>query len=202
MKKVHKLFLAALTLMVGAQALSVSAANVVETAVEVPELSTLVSLIQQADLVDALVEAENVTVFAPTNEAFEKVPAGILQRLASDKELLRQVLLYHVSPERLRAEDVVSMSSINTLQGQHLTVKLENGNVYVDNAKVIATDIETDNATVHLIDAVMIPEGLLERADRHVVAQRVLRDLSQRLERISILLNDISSRLMMLRMSH
>jgi len=97
------------------------------------------------------------TVFAPTDEAFAKVPKETLQALLADKEALTKVLTYHVVPGKVMAADVVNLASAETVQGQSITINTSNG-VMVDGANVIATDIETSNGVIHVIDSVILPQ--------------------------------------------
>jgi len=140
---------------------SAYAADVVDTAAGVEDLSTLVSLVQQAGLVDALKSAEDVTVFAPVNSAFDRLPRALTRAIEKDPSILSTILLYHVSPERLSSSEVVSMRRIDTLTDQDIRVRTAGDKVFVDWSRVTATDIETDNATVHLIDRVMVPWHLI-----------------------------------------
>lgn len=122
-----------------------------------PELSTLVAAIQEADLADTLNNAENITVFAPTNDAFEKIPQADLDALLADKEQLTQVLTYHVVGEKV-APDQLADGTFETLEGADLTTDETDGTYVVnDSAKVVCGDVMTENATVHLIDNVLMP---------------------------------------------
>ena len=133
------------------------AANVVQTAQSVDDLSTLVELVVAADLAETLATTEDITVFAPTNKAFEKMPRALSRAIENDPSILTAILTYHVAPERLMAADVVEMRSIETLQGSDIRVRTPANQVFLNNAKVIAIDTETDNGVVHLIDNVLIP---------------------------------------------
>ncbi len=155
--------LVALALITSTQASSVYAADVVDTAATVPDLSTLISLVETAGLVDDLKTAEDITVFAPTNEAFAHLPNVVTKAIEKDPSILSTILLYHISPDRLRAADVVVANSIDTLANDPINVRTPGSKVFVDRAQVTATDIETDNATVHLINRVMIPWNLIAR---------------------------------------
>ena len=115
-------------------------------------MSTLKDLEQQPD---------GITVFAPTNDAFEKLPRIVNRAIEADPSILTKILTYHVAPTNLEAADVVSMSRIETLQGGDIRVRTIGDKVYLNFSKVTATDIETDNATVHLIDRVLFYPGAL-----------------------------------------
>jgi transforming growth factor-beta-induced protein len=131
--------------------------NIVETAVGAGIFNTLVTAVQAAELVDVLSGPGPFTVFAPTDAAFAKVPASVLNELLADKEQLAQVLTYHVVPGKLMAEDVVAMDKIKTVQGSEITVNYDCSGVMVDNAMVVNTDIVTSNGVIHVIDAVILP---------------------------------------------
>ncbi len=130
--------------------------NIVETAIAAGSFSTLVSAVQAADLVETLSGPGPFTVFAPTDEAFAKLPAGTLEALLDDKAKLASILTYHVVAGKVMAADVVKMTSAKTVQGQTVTIDTSNG-VMVNNAKVVTTDIETSNGVIHVIDTVLIP---------------------------------------------
>jgi len=131
--------------------------NIVQVAVGAGSFGTLVTAVQEAGLVDALSGEGPLTVFAPTDDAFAKLPAGTVESLLDDKPALTNVLTYHVVPGKLMASDVASMSSITTLQGQDLKVSMMDGEVYINNAKVVSADVAADNGVIHVIDSVLIP---------------------------------------------
>lgn len=131
--------------------------TIAEIAAGNEDFSTLVSLLVAADLVDVLNGEGEFTVFAPTNAAFEAVPAETLAALGENLDLLRTVLLYHVVPGKVMAADVVNLTEAPTAAEQMLSISTEDG-VQVNNANVIAVDIEASNGVIHVIDAVLIPE--------------------------------------------
>jgi len=132
--------------------------DIVQTAVADGRFTTLVAAVQAADLASTLSGPGPFTVFAPTDDAFKKLPEGTVETLLKDpKGQLSQILLYHVVPGKLMAADVVKQTNLTTAQGKQLTVKVENQTVMVDGAKIVITDIETKNGVIHVIDAVMIP---------------------------------------------
>ena len=132
--------------------------DIVQTAVDDGRFTTLVTAVQAADLVTTLSGPGPFTVFAPTDDAFNKLPPGTIQTLLQDpKGQLSQILLYHVVPGKLMAADVVKQTSLMTAQGTPLTVSVQDDKVMVDGANVIITDIETKNGVIHVIDSVMIP---------------------------------------------
>lgn len=132
-------------------------ANIVETAVDNGNFKTLVAAVKQAELVDTLSGAGPFTVFAPTDEAFAKLPAGTIEALLKDKAKLTSILTYHVVAGKHMAADVSKQHALKTVQGQELTIKNGSG-VTVDNAKVVMADIITDNGVIHVIDAVVLPQ--------------------------------------------
>lgn len=132
--------------------------TIVDIAVNAGSFKTLVQAVQAAGLVETLSGPGPFTVFAPTDEAFAKIPAETLQAVLADKEQLTAILTYHVVPGKLMAADVVNSTSLQTVQGQSITIRAEGGSVMVDDAKVIQTDIEADNGVIHVIDTVIMPK--------------------------------------------
>lgn len=143
-----------------AQTTTATAANqtIVQLAQANPNLSTLVTAVQAAGLVETLSGAGPFTVFAPTNDAFDALPPGTLDALLGNQSELANVLTYHVVPGSLLATQVASMPSLTTVQGQPLAVTVQSsGGVRVDGATIVQTDIRASNGVIHVIDAVMIP---------------------------------------------
>ena len=130
--------------------------TIVETAVAAGSFETLVTAVKAAGLVDVLSGEGPFTGFAPTDEAFAKLPAGTLEALLADKEKLTAVLTYHVVPGTVMAKDVMKITSAKTVQGSELSIDTSNG-VVVDNAKVIKADVMASNGVIHVIDTVLIP---------------------------------------------
>ena len=133
--------------------------DIVEVATAAGTFNTLLAAATAADLVDALKSEGPLTVFAPTDEAFAKLPAGTVETLLKpeNKEKLQAVLLYHVVEGKVTAEEVVKLTSAKTLEGDSVDISVKNGKVYVDNAQVIAADVEASNGVIHVIDAVILP---------------------------------------------
>lgn len=131
--------------------------NIVETAVSAGSFTTLVAAVQAADLADTLAGDGPYTVFAPTDEAFAKLPEGTVEALLANPEKLRAILLYHVVPGKVSAADVISLSTATTAQGSDVNIRVADGSVMVNNALVTATDIETSNGVIHVIDTVILP---------------------------------------------
>jgi uncharacterized surface protein with fasciclin (FAS1) repeats len=132
------------------------AADIVDTAVAAGSFKTLVTAVQAAGLVDTLKGPGPFTVFAPTDEAFAKVPKATLDALLKDKAALTKVLTYHVVPGKVMAKDV-KPGMVTTVQGSQLTVSTTGG-VKVDAANVVKTDIAADNGVIHVIDSVIMPK--------------------------------------------
>lgn len=130
--------------------------NIVDVAVSNGSFTTLVAAIQAAGLVDTLSGPGPFTVFAPTDEAFAKLPAGTVEGLLADKEKLTAVLTYHVLSGKVMAADAATVTSATTIQGSDLTVDASNG-VKVNDATVIIADVAADNGVIHAIDTVLIP---------------------------------------------
>jgi len=130
--------------------------NIVETAVENGNFKTLVAAVKEADLVETLSGPGPFTVFAPTDEAFAKLPPGTVESLLKDKAKLTAILTYHVVAGKHLAVEVSKHSSLKTVQGQELQIKIGTG-VTVDNANVVTADIITDNGVIHVIDTVVLP---------------------------------------------
>jgi uncharacterized surface protein with fasciclin (FAS1) repeats len=135
--------------------------DIVDTAASNSDFSTLVAAVKAAGLVDALKGEGPLTVFAPTNEAFAKLPAGTVESLLlpENKAKLVQILTYHVVAGQVMAADVVNVDSAKTLEGSSITVTVSDDGVRIDNANVVKTDIKTSNGVIHVIDTVIMPKG-------------------------------------------
>jgi uncharacterized surface protein with fasciclin (FAS1) repeats len=134
--------------------------DIVDTAVAAGQFKTLAAALQAAGLVETLKGAGPFTVFAPTDEAFAKLPKGTVEDLLKpeNKAKLTAVLTYHVVPGKVMAADVVKVASAKTVQGGSITVSAMGGTVMVDNAHVVKTDIAASNGVIHVIDAVILPK--------------------------------------------
>jgi uncharacterized surface protein with fasciclin (FAS1) repeats len=132
--------------------------NIVETAVSAGNFNTLVAAVKAAGLVETLSGPGPFTVFAPTDEAFAQIPEAQLNALLADKEALTAILTYHVVAGEVLAADVVKLTSAQTVNGQSVTIKVMDGNVMIDGAHVVATDIMATNGVIHVIDKVILPE--------------------------------------------
>jgi transforming growth factor-beta-induced protein len=131
--------------------------DVVDVAVAAGQFNTLVGALQATGLDEVLRGVGPFTIFAPTDEAFEKLPAWLLNFLVKNPEYLKQVLLYHVVSGDLNAEEVLAERSLETLNGRSVRPRVYGDKVYINNATVIAADIEAKNGTIHVIDTVLIP---------------------------------------------
>jgi uncharacterized surface protein with fasciclin (FAS1) repeats len=135
--------------------------NIVETAIDAENFTTLVKAVQAADLVDTLSGPGPFTVFAPTDAAFSKLPAETLDSVLADKQKLTKILTYHVASGKYMASDVKKLKSVATVQGESLTVevhRLFHRGVKIDDAQIIHPDIECTNGVIHIIDSVLMPK--------------------------------------------
>ena len=131
--------------------------NIVQTAVAAGQFKTLVSLVKKAGLVGALSGKGPLTVFAPTDAAFAKVPKATLAALAADPMKLKAVLLYHVVKGRVTAAQAEKLTSATTLEGQKLKLHVGGGSVFVNGARVVTPNVFATNGVIHVINAVLIP---------------------------------------------
>jgi uncharacterized surface protein with fasciclin (FAS1) repeats len=133
--------------------------DIVDTAIAAGSFNTLAAALQAAGLVDTLRGEGPFTVFAPTDAAFAKLPAGTVETLLKpeNRDQLVAVLTYHVVPGNVKAEQVVGLTSAGTVQGGNIDIRVTDGRVYVDNAQVVQTDIMTSNGIIHVIDSVILP---------------------------------------------
>lgn len=133
--------------------------NIVETAVAAGSFTTLARALEAAGLVETLQGPGPFTVFAPTDEAFAKLPSGTLEALLKpeNKAQLRRILTYHVVPGKVMAADVVTLQSAKTASGDTIRIAAHGGGVKVDDARVVKTDIAASNGVIHVIDAVILP---------------------------------------------
>jgi len=134
--------------------------TVVQNATNTASFTTLVSAVQAAGLAEKLSGPGPFTVFAPTNEAFSKLPPGTLEELLKpeNKAKLVSVLTYHVVPGNVKAKDVVKLKEATTVAGSNVAIVVKNGVIMIDGAKVVQTDITSSNGVIHVIDAVILPK--------------------------------------------
>jgi uncharacterized surface protein with fasciclin (FAS1) repeats len=133
--------------------------NIVQTASDAGQFSTLVTAVKAAGLSDTLSTGGPYTVFAPNDAAFDKLPGGTVQSLVNDKPKLTGILKYHVVQGKYTADDLAKMNDVKTLDGKTLTIKKQpDGSVMINGAKVVKADIQTSNGVIHAIDSVMMPK--------------------------------------------
>jgi uncharacterized surface protein with fasciclin (FAS1) repeats len=131
--------------------------TIVDIAVADGRFTTLVAAFQAAELVETLSGDGPFTVFAPTDDAFAKLPEGTVEGLLEDIPALTDILLYHVVSGEVLAEDVVMLEEAETLSGESVSIRVEDGNVYINDSMVVITDIMADNGVIHVIDTVLLP---------------------------------------------
>merc|ERR1711939_686225 len=134
--------------------------DIVDTAVAAGSFKTLVAAVEAAGLVDTLKGKGPFTVFAPTDDAFKKLPKGTVESLLKpeNKDKLIAVLTYHVVPGKVAAADVVKLKEAKTVQGSNASIKVKGKKVMIDKAKVVKTDIMCGNGVIHVIDSVILPK--------------------------------------------
>ena len=155
------LFAAAVAAPLAFASVAAKAADIVDTAVSAGQFETLVAAVKAADLVDTLKGDGPFTVFAPTDEAFAKLPAGTVENLLKpeNKDQLVAILTYHVVSGKVMSGDIAGKKTeAMTVQGSELTIDAMKGGVLVEEAQVIQADIETSNGVIHVIDTVVIPQ--------------------------------------------
>jgi len=140
--------------------------DIVDTAVGAGQFKTLVAAAKAAGLVDTLKGNGPFTVFAPTDAAFAKLPKGTVATLLKpeNKAKLAAILTYHVVPGKVMAKDVVKLSKAKTVQGSAVAIRVKEGKVYIDNAQVVAPDVEASNGVIHVIDNVLLPKDVVDTA--------------------------------------
>lgn len=156
--KISTLIVAAAFTLLSANAIAGAKKDIVDTAVAAGSFNTLATALTEAGLIDTLKGDGPFTVFAPTDEAFAKIPADQLKAILADKEKLTAILTYHVVSGKVMAADVVKLKSAKTVQGSEVAISTDGG-VKVDNANVVSTDIMATNGVIHVIDTVIIPKG-------------------------------------------
>lgn len=147
-------------LMASAQSMKSDKMDIIDTAMSTGMFNTLVTALKAAGWVDELKGKGPFTVFAPSDEAFAKLPAGTVEKLLmpENKEMLIKVLTYHVVPRNAMASDVVKMKSWKTVEGQDIWIKAKDGKVWINNAMVVKADVAATNGTIHVIDTVLMPK--------------------------------------------
>ena len=162
MKRIYVVMCTALLLALSfsSRAFAADQKDIVDTAVAAGDFKTLASALQAAGLVDTLKGAGPFTVFAPTDEAFAKLPSGTLQDLLKpeNKQKLVSILTYHVVPGAVMASDVAKLHEAKTANGQEVKIMAEDGKVMVGDANVTKADIQCSNGVIHVIDTVLLPQ--------------------------------------------
>ena len=143
--------------------------DIVDTAVGAGNFKTLAAALQAAGLIEVLKGAGPFTVFAPTDEAFAKLPAGTVEGLLKDPKALGDILKYHVVAGKVMAADVVKLTEAETLLGKKVAIKVEGGKVMVNDANVVTTDIAASNGVIHVIDTVLLPPADEAMASKDIV---------------------------------
>jgi len=149
--------------------------DIVDTAVADGRFTTLVAAVTTAELVDTLKGEGPFTVFAPTDDAFAALPEGTVESLLlpENKQALTDILLYHVVSGKIMAADVINLESAATVLGKDVAIKVEDGKVYINDAEVVITDIETSNGVIHVIDSVILPP-----ADEETMMEETIVDIA------------------------
>lgn len=162
----------------GAMAAEPASKDIVTTAVDAGSFKTLAAALKAAGLIETLKGKGPFTVFAPTDEAFSKLPEGTVETLLKpeNKKQLISVLTYHVVAGKVMAEDVVKLDAAVTVNGQRANIKVEDGKVQVDNANVVKTDIHCSNGVIHVIDQVILPstDNIPQTADKAGIFKTLL----------------------------
>ena len=160
MNRIQKITLIAVAVLVAAGAAWAgsygTSSDIVDVAASDDSFSTLVTALETAGLVDTLKSEGPFTVFAPTNAAFDKLPAGTVEGLLADKEKLTQILTYHVVAGKVTSSQVAGLTSATTVQGSNLAIDTSSG-VKINDATVVQADVEASNGVIHVIDTVLIP---------------------------------------------
>ncbi len=154
----NRLFKSLLFVFLFTISLSAQKKDIVTVAVEAGSFTKLATALTEAGLVETLKGEGPFTVFAPTDEAFAKLPKGTLEGLLKDKEALKKVLLYHVVSGNVQSKDVVKLDKAKTVGGQEVMIKVKDGKVYVNKSQVTTADVQASNGVIHIIDAVLIPK--------------------------------------------
>ena len=151
--------------------------DIVDTAVKAGSFKTLVAAVKAAGLVDALKSKEKLTVFAPTDEAFAKLPAGTIDSLLKpeNKDQLIRILTYHVVPGEVAFKDAVGLEQATALNKLALDVSVKEGSLFLNQSRVINNDIQTSNGIIHVIDTVLLPPEKESSSVKHVIISAIER---------------------------
>lgn len=132
-------------------------ADILETVLKAENFNTLVKAIDAVQLREILKSPDPVTIFAPTDEAFAKLPEGTLDSLLQDIPKLKKIVTYHIAFGDVRSDDLAEINEVETVEGSVLAIESANGTIEVNNTPILKTDIVTDNGTIHTIDTVLMP---------------------------------------------
>ena len=135
--------------------------DIVDTAIAAGDFTTLTTALGAANLVDTLRGPGPFTVFAPTDQAFAKLPTGTLQMLLDNPDMLRSVLTYHVVAGDVSAADVMELTSATTVEGEDVVVSMDGGMVMINDSTVVMPDVMTSNGVIHVVDAVLLPPSMM-----------------------------------------
>jgi len=130
---------------------------IIQTAINAGSFTAFIAALKTACLIESLSQPGPFTVFAPSDDAFAKLPAGTMEKLLMDKDSLSKILTYHVVYGEILAENIATMKYAKTVQGEYVTINVINGCIMINNAKVVQADIESSNGVIHVIDTVLIP---------------------------------------------
>lgn len=155
--------MAAAAALVAAPASAQMQNDIVDVAVEAGSFTTLTAALEAAGLVDVLKGDGPFTVFAPTDAAFAKLPAGTVEALLADKERLTAILTYHVVPGEVTSQQVVNLNTATTVNGAPIEIKTWDGKVMINNATVVQADVDASNGVIHVIDTVILPPENMNR---------------------------------------
>jgi uncharacterized surface protein with fasciclin (FAS1) repeats len=161
-KKIYLLAAASALLATAPSAMAQQQKDIVDTAVAAGNFKTLVALVQQAGLVETLKGKGPFTVLAPTDEAFAKLPKELVEKVTSDKELLKKVLTYHVIAGKVMSTDLRNAATPKSVQGETITVRISGNNVTFNGAKVVKANINASNGVIHVIDTVILPPSVVK----------------------------------------
>ncbi|MBU1097487.1 MAG: fasciclin domain-containing protein [Bacteroidetes bacterium] len=155
--------------------------DIVETAIEAGSFKTLAKALTEAGLIETLKGKGPFTVFAPTDDAFAKLPKGVLDNLLKDKEALKKVLLYHVVSGKVTAKDVMKLKKATTVEGQDVAISVMDGKVMINKSHVTTADVAASNGVIHIIDAVLMPKEKMKDIVETAIAAGKFKTLAKAL---------------------
>ncbi|PKL87850.1 MAG: beta-Ig-H3/fasciclin [Ignavibacteriae bacterium HGW-Ignavibacteriae-2] len=155
--------------------------DIVETAIEAGSFKTFAKALTEAGLIETLKGKGPFTVFAPTDDAFAKLPKGALDNLLKDKEALKKVLLYHVVSGKVTAKDVMKLKKASTVEGQDVAISVMDGKVMINKSHVTTADVAASNGVIHIIDAVLMPKEKMKDIVETAIAAGKFKTLAKAL---------------------